>query len=162
MLHLNSKQIEDYYFRSYTGVDGLWFMKAEDKYGFEAALAVDKEVWKVVPKIQARMLKSMGNTGDGIDALFECFTTKLTLDRFQFRTEKLENGFKVIITRCHWYDLLVKSKRQALAERIATHICNAEYSGWAAEFGSDILVQMQGQLCTGAESCILHFSQGKE
>jgi hypothetical protein len=42
----------------YKSVDGLWFMKVEEKDGFNAALTVDNEVWKVMPKIQARMIKS--------------------------------------------------------------------------------------------------------
>ncbi len=38
MFELNDKQVADFFRRSYTAVDGLWFMKAEEKHGFEAAL----------------------------------------------------------------------------------------------------------------------------
>jgi hypothetical protein len=41
---LTDQQICDYSHRSYKAVDGLWFMKAEEKYGFNAALDIDKEV----------------------------------------------------------------------------------------------------------------------
>jgi len=41
---LTDQQICDYSHRSYKAVDGLWFMKAEEKYGFIAALDIDKEV----------------------------------------------------------------------------------------------------------------------
>jgi hypothetical protein len=60
MIQLTPEQIAEYYHRSYTVVDGLWFMKIEEKYGFDAALDIDKEVWKVFPKMQARLLKSLG------------------------------------------------------------------------------------------------------
>ena len=57
MINLTDVQIAEYYHRSFSVVDGLWFMKIEERYGFEAALDIDSEVWKVVPKIQARKLK---------------------------------------------------------------------------------------------------------
>ena len=88
MIRLSDKQIAEYFHRSYTKVDGLWFMKIEEKYGFDAALDIDNEVWKVFSKIQARLLKSLGKTGDGIDALFECLTTRLALEGSEFKAEK--------------------------------------------------------------------------
>src|SRR4030042_1311798 len=88
MIELTQKQIAEYFHRSYCAVDGLWFMKIEGKYGFDVALDIDNEVWKVFPKIQARLLKSMGKLGDGINALFEAITTKLNLGGFSFKSEK--------------------------------------------------------------------------
>ena len=69
MIRLSNRQIAEYFHRSYTAVDGLWFMKVEEKYGFDVALDIDNEVWKVFAKMQARLLKSLGQTGDGIDSL---------------------------------------------------------------------------------------------
>ena len=160
MIELNHKQAAEFYYRSYTTVDGLWFMKVEEKYGFDTALEIDKEVWKVLPKIQARMLKSMGKTGNGMEALVECFTTKLTLDGFTFRIEKTRNdrGFRVIINRCPWHSLMVKSGRENLSEKVGTLICNTEYSTWASEFGDNICFELQDQICKGSEFCILQFS----
>lgn len=160
MIELNDKQIAEFCYQSYTAVDGLWFMKAEEKYGFDTALEIDNEVWKVLPKIQARMLKSMGKIEDGMEALFHCLTTKLTLDGFRFETEKTGNdgSFKVIIDRCPWHDLMVKSGRENLSEKVGNLICNTEYSVWASEFGNDICFELQRQICKGSESCILQFS----
>ena len=161
MLELTENQIAEYLYRNYTAVDGLWFVKLEEKYGFDTALELDNEVWKILPKIQARTLKAMGNLGDGIDALFDCLTARLTLENFNYKTEKTENpkGFRITIEKCHWLDLLVKSKREHLAEKISTAICNTDYSVWAAEFGDDIRFELQEQKCAGAEHCILRFSQ---
>jgi len=159
MIKLNDKQIAEFYHRSYTASDGLWFMKVEDKYGFDAALEIDMEVWKVLPKIQARMLKSMGKMENGMEALFECFTTKLALDGFTFKTEKTGNGngFIVIIERCPWHDLMVKSGRENLSEKVSALICNTEYSVWASEFDNNIRFELQRQICKGSEFCILQF-----
>ena len=54
MAGLTNKDRAEYYNRSYKAVDGLWFVKAEEQFDFDTALELDKEVWKVMPKIQAR------------------------------------------------------------------------------------------------------------
>ncbi|MFC1982115.1 DUF6125 family protein [Chloroflexota bacterium] len=160
MIDLSDKQISEFYYRSYTAADGLWFMKVEEKYGFDTALEIDNEVWKVLPKIQARMLKSIGKMGNGIEALRDCFTTKLTLDGFTFKTENIEGGigFRVIINRCPWHDTMVKSGREHLSEKVGARICNTECSAWASEFHDNISAEIQSQICNGSKTCQLHFS----
>jgi len=160
MIQLNDKQVAEFYQRSYTMVDGLWFMKVEEKYGFDAALEIDNEVWKVVPKIQARMLKSMGTRDNGEEALFECLVTKLTLDGFKFDAERSAcgSGFRLIIERCPWHDLMVKSGRERLSGQVGAVICNTEYSVWASEFGANIQFELQCQLCKGSDTCVMQFS----
>ena len=160
MIELNDKQIAEFCHRSYTAVDGLWFMKVEERYGFDTTLDIDNEVWKILPKIQARMLKSIGKMEKGIEALFECLTTKLVLDGFTFRADKTGNdsGFRVIIDRCPWHDLLVKSGRESRSAKVGTLICSTEYSVWASEFGENICFELQEQICKGRKSCILQFT----
>ena len=160
MIQLTEKQIAEFHHRCYAAVDGLWFMKVEQEYGFDSALEIDNEVWKVMPKIQARMLKSMGKMENGIEALCACFTTKLALDGFRFKTEKAEDGraFRVIISNCPWYDLIVKSNREHFSEKVGTRICNTEYSAWASEFGDNLHCEIQEQICKGSECCIIKFS----
>ena len=85
MIQLNQRQIAEFWHSSYAKVDGLWCMKVEEKYGFDEALNIDNEVWKVLPKIQARMLKSMSGEDEGIEALFECLTAKLNLEGFSLQ-----------------------------------------------------------------------------
>ncbi len=140
MTILNDKQKIQYLKRSYSAVDGLWFMKVEEDYGFDKALKIDNEVWKVMPKIQARFFKSIYGLDKGIEALESCFTEKLLIDGFVFQTEtdKQNHSFRVTITKCPWNDLLVKSGRENLAQKVGSHICNTEYSGWAHEFGENI------------------------
>ena len=158
MIQLTPEQIAEYFQRSYTTVDGLWFMKVEGKYGFEAALDIDNEVWKIFPKIQARTLKSLCNLGNGIDALFECLTTKLTLEGFKFNAEKIDNrSFKITINECPWHNLTIKSGREKLSGKVGTLVCNTEYSVWASEFGENIRFELKDQICQGSQSCILQF-----
>ena len=154
---LSNEQIIDYLHRSYTAVDGLWFEKVEEEYGFEEALKIDEKVWYVLPKIQARKLKSMTGLSSGIDDLYECFTTKLGIDRIVFSSSKDEEGFTIRITECPWLKLLCNANREHLAGEIGSRICTAEYSTWAKEFGSEIRYELQSQLCKGGECCELRF-----
>ena len=154
---LTDKQAAQYFRRCYTAVDGLWFMKVEEKHGLEAALEVDDQVWKVLPKIQARMLKAMLNAGQGMDALRECLSTRLALEEFEFETQKNSDGFSVLVKRCPWHDQMVKSGREHLSGTVGRRICRTEYSAWAAEFG-DIRFELQEQICEGCRQCVLRFS----
>jgi hypothetical protein len=159
VLRLTEKQISEYYKRSYTAVDGLWFMKTEERYGFDTALDIDDDVWKVMPKIQARKLKAMGNLTDGLDGLRECLTAKLTLDGFAFETEQSDDArsLKITLSECPWHNIMIKSGREHLSGKVGTRICTTEYQVWASEFGNDITFELGDQICEGFEGCTLLF-----
>ncbi|MDD4923545.1 MAG: DUF6125 family protein [Dehalococcoidales bacterium] len=161
MLNLTENQIIEYFKKSYTSVDGLWFMKAEDKYDFDTALEIDAKVWEVMPKIQARLLKSLADSGNQLKDLLECLTTKLALEDFSFTTkDNTDSGnFSIIISSCPWHNLMVKSKRENLSAKIGSLICKNEYEVWAKEFGADIVFKLDWQICAGARHCILRFSR---
>jgi hypothetical protein len=160
VIELTKEQVIEYFRRSYTAVDGLWFVKVEDGYGFDVALRTDEEVWQILPKIQARMLKSMGCVASGIAGLRDCLATKLTLEGFVFKVEDIKDGdgFRVNIERCPWHDLLVKSNRKHLSGKVGSVICSTEYSVWAAEFDDKIHFELTSQICQGAPLCVLQFT----
>ena len=160
MLKLSSDQALEYLRRSYASVDGLWFMKVEEDAGFDKALDTDEKVWRVMPKIQARAMKSfLGANGErpGLEALRECFEAKLALDGFVYGITGDMESFTVTIIQCPWYDKLVKSKRAHLAEKIGNRICTAEYSGWATEFECEFAFKNTGKICEGCKNCQLVF-----
>jgi len=157
MTKMSSQQIADYFNRSYKTVDGLWFMKVEEKYGFDTALELDHEVWKVMPKIQVRMIKSFLGLENGSDALLEGLVTKLELEGFKFKAEKTKNGFKITIFDCPWHNLMIKSGREHLSKLVGKTICNTEYQVWASEIEKTIKFKLRSQKCNKAEQCILDF-----
>lgn len=161
MIQLTDKQIEEFYHRSYKAVDGLWFMKVEEKYGFDAALQIDERVWQVMPKIQSRMIKAIAGSTEGIEALLECFAAKLSLDGYSFRVERGGGGggFAVLVERCPWHELMKKSGREGLSGRVGSTICGTEYRIWAGEFGDDIKFEIGEQICTGGRFCRLKFER---
>ncbi len=157
-MQLNEEQVSEYFRKSYTAVDGLWFMKVEEKYGFEAALQIDEDVWRVLPKIQARMLQAMLGLEKGMEGLYQAIMIRLSLEGFEFEPGKGESGFEVHIGRCPWHDLMVKSGRESLSERVGDLICGLENAVWASEFG-DIVVERESQICKGAGECVFRFKQ---
>jgi hypothetical protein len=158
MASLRDKQIIEYFHRSYKAVDGLWFLKLEEEFGFDTALQIDREVWKVMPKIQARMIKSMLRIDKGAVALLKSLITKLTLEGFKFKVEQGKNGFKIKISDCPWHDLMVKNGREQLSGKVGTAICNVEYSVWASEFDENMRFSLEAQKCKGLGCCVLDFS----
>lgn len=164
MADLTAQHMIEFFRRSYAAVDGLWFMKAEEKYGFEAALALDQAVWQVMPKIQARALKAMTGQERGIAALCECLTMRLRWEEYGFHVALDDDGqgFALTIRACPWHRLLVKAGREALAAQIGPRICGSEYPIWAAEFGGDIRCELGPLICLGAEACVVRFRQQKD
>jgi hypothetical protein len=161
MTDLTDKQKSEYFRRSYTAVDGLWFMKLEEKHGLEEALQLDEAVWKVLPKIQARTIKAMMNLGYGLDSLQAAIAARLDLEGFEFELKRQENSFLVIIHRCPWQGLMIKSRRENISERVSDLICRVENSVWASEFANDgaekIRFEQEDRICQGAKRCRLKF-----
>ena len=120
MIKLTGEQAADFFRRCYTAVDGLWCMKIEERYGFETALEIDNAVWQVFPKIQARKLKELTKLGNGIEALRECFTTKLSLEGYSYEVEDVDGrgGFQITIGRCPWHNIMVDSGREKLSSKV--------------------------------------------
>jgi hypothetical protein len=158
MASLGEEQIIEYFHRSYKAIDGLWFLKLEEEFGFDTALQIDIEVWKVMPKIQARMIKSMLRPDKGAVALLKSLITKLSLEGFKFKVEQGKNGFKIKISDCPWHYLMVKNGREQLSGKVGTAICNVEYSVWASEFDKNMRFTLEAQKCKGLECCVLDFS----
>ncbi len=157
MLSLTDKQIADYFKRSYMAVDGLWFVKIEERFGFDTALEFDDIVWQIMPKIQARKLKSLVPMKEGLAGLLDGFTTKMTLEGYTYDTRRTDDGFEISVTQCPWYDIMVGANRRHIAEKIGSRICTSEAKGWAAEFDKNISFELTGQLCQGKDCCRLCF-----
>lgn len=160
MVELSDRQIIEYWHRSYRTVDGLWFVKVEERYGFDTALDIDNGVWTVFPKMQARMIREMGELEQGLAGLLEAIVTKLNLEGFVCETEEIASGsgFEIRISECPWHNIMVNSRRKELSGKVGTLICNTEYSVWASEFGGDISFELGDQICEGDKTCILRFN----
>jgi hypothetical protein len=67
--NISIEKIPDFIFmhlRNMWSVDGLYYLGIEEKYGNEVATEIDRNVWNVMGKIEARRLKKLFNF-NGID-----------------------------------------------------------------------------------------------
>jgi len=113
-------------------------MVVEQAHDFDHALALDERVWQIMPKIQARKAREvLGITGNSLDDLIACFRLKLQADGHQFHIERSDNEVQFIVTRCKWRELLRKSGREHLEQRISSVIWPAELRGWCSEFDDE-------------------------
>ena len=79
------------------------------------------------------------------------------------RWSRESEGFAVIVKRCPWHDLMIKSGRGELSERVSDLICRVENSVWASEFrcgegeGREIGFEREERICRGEGRCVLRF-----
>lgn len=145
--------------RSYLAVDGLWFVMAEQREGFAEALAIDAEVWKVMPKIQARKAREvLGLTADGLEALARCLGLKMAAEGHEIEVHSHVGHLEIRLNRCAWHDVFEKAQRLHLAKDIARNICVNEAAGWAKEFGVQACFDLDNSICGGGSCCRFVFT----
>jgi hypothetical protein len=146
--------------KSYFSVDGLWFLKVEEKGGFDNALEVDKEVWRIMPKIQAREIKKiLGLKESSIRSLRKAVLFKFKAEGYEVEEKYEDSSFTVRILLCPWFEIMKSSGREHLAEKISQNICVPEFEVWSQEFGSNISYRFEKHKCLGEEYCELFFEE---
>jgi len=144
--------------RAYHAVDGLWFLKVEEATDFEQALEVDRQVWEILAKIQAREARRLlGVEGNSPEELRRCLNLKFGADGHDFEVDLDAEGLRVLIRDCPWRELLAKSKREHLGQRIAETICMTEGRVWCQEFGGAYEFEISELGCAGGEQCEMRF-----
>jgi hypothetical protein len=157
-MKIDDRVLAYYLRRSYHAADGLWFMMVEEADDFERALELDRRVWEVLAKIQAREARGLTNSpGNTPEELAKCFSLKLTADGHQFTAEIASAGVYFTIHGCPWLDLLRKSDRQHLAARVSQTICPTEGRVWCGEFGGEYEFEIPLMACGGGEHCEMRF-----
>ncbi len=156
---LRTKEAIEYMHQNFTKADGLWFVKVEEKFGFDIALDLDQKVWQVIPKMQARFLKKKLCLKDGFDSFYIALKNKLRLDNFDFTARKRGGSIKIQISRCPWHETMIRSGRKDLSEKIGLSICSTEYSVFAKEFGAEIDFKIECRICTQDPFCTLSFQE---
>ncbi len=139
----------EYFKKSYFAMDGLWFLMVEEENSFEYALELDKKVWKVLAKIQARTAIRLGKE------FFDSLKLKWDSEGYRYHFER----YKVVIEECPWWDIMEKSGRQQLAGRVGAVICSIVYNEWAKEYNAPFTITFETYLCQGDRACVLHFQK---
>ena len=155
---IDDQTLADYLRRAYHAVDGLWFMMVEQDSDFDHALDLDRRVWEVLAKIQARKARELLRVaGNSPQDLARCFSLKLAADGHTFDVDTDPGGVRVTIHGCPWLALLENSDRRHLAARVAQTICPTEGRLWCAEFGGEYDFEMPRMACRGEAGCEMVF-----
>jgi hypothetical protein len=139
----------EYFKKSYFAVDGLWFIMIEDETSFEYALELDKKVWKIMAKIQARTAMKLKKE------FFDSFRLKWDSEGYKYHYETQ----KVIIDVCPWWEIMKKSGRADKAGRVGATICPVIYNEWARVYNAPYTINFETCMCQGDKVCTLYFQK---
>ena len=94
-------------------LDGLWFLAVEDKYGLDAAMQMDIEVWKRLGSIEARRTKrTFGINEGGITSIVKAIKLSPTWVAMEYEfTELTKNRAVFRVTECPPQKARVRNKR---------------------------------------------------
>jgi len=148
----------EYFQKCFFSVDGLWFLKLEEALGFEKALEIDLEVWKILPKIQARTIKKLLGLPDSLLGLQIAIAFKCTAEGFKFSIlPDGQHSFSLEIDECPWVRMISGAGRKHLLPAIADAICPIEHATFAREFDSTICFRLARKGCLEPHPCVLSF-----
>jgi len=152
--------VADFLRRSYAAVDGLWFVKIEEADGFARALELDEQVWRIMPKIQARKGRELlGVEGNEAEGLARCFGLKLHADGHEYDISIGPDGVRARVYHCCWLAAMRKSGRGDLAAAIGERVCTAEGQMWCQEFGGEYQFSLPCRRCDDGEYCEYVFTR---
>ncbi len=111
--------------------DGLWFRAAEDRYGMEAAVDLDREAWRGFTIIEAkRIMKRLGlPPGGGIPALVRALAFRLYARINE--QEVVERSATHCVFRMKSCRVQEARRRQGLADFPCKSVGLVEYGGFA-------------------------------
>lgn len=149
----------EYLKRSYTAVDGLWFVKCEKRLGFTTALQIDHEVWCTMAKIQARKAAELlGLPMEGLENLGKALSFKFEAEDYGHTTQiAKQDMLQFDVTQCPWLEILERTGRTHLAKTLIERICHPELTAWGAQFGCTLCDSSRFGLCTNQATCHIVF-----
>jgi len=159
----SDRMLAEFLQRSYTAVDGLWFVKVEEAQGFDGALEFDRQVWEIMAKIQARKARELLDiNGDDPAELARCFCLKLRADGHDFDLHVDDKTVRMSVHHCGWLEAMERSGREELAAHIGETVCTAEGQMWAREFGGRYEFSLPRRRCRGDDACEFVFTRTAE
>ncbi len=129
---------------AYFAIDGIWFLAVEEKFGFDMAFEVDKDVWKKYGAVMARRIrKHLGLMKQDIPAIVETMKTLFLLEDWKIEAvEVSENEALLKVEFCPWYSYLKKAGREKAISKLCPEICLTLFNAWAKEINPNVTVRM--------------------
>ena len=118
-MEITPQQLEELRLGALTAIDGLWFLGVEKKFGYEAALELDLEVWRGYGLVMLKRLSRMLELPVDPTSPLELETVRFLLEtvcRIDGTLCEGEAGDRDIVfrvLRCPWWDNLGRSGRES-------------------------------------------------
>jgi hypothetical protein len=125
--------------KNWFAMDGLWFQAVEKKYGMDAAIAMDREVWEQFAVIEARRLKKLLTLPEngGLDALEIAFHNRLA--SYLNKLEILRPDEKTLIVTTKTCRVQAARQRKGMAQFPCLSVGMVEFPLFARTVDSRIV-----------------------
>jgi len=157
-MELTDGEMEELRLGALTAVDGLWFLAVENRYGFDAALQLDLEVWKNYGLVLLRRLARMkGFRVDPADPpdmanLNDILETLCRVDGTVCSWEVEDEDRSVFrVHRCSWWENLRRAGREKTVP--CEMIDNAIFAHWLEAVDPSIRLEIIRSLPRGDDHC---------
>jgi hypothetical protein len=141
-----------------TAIDGLWFMAAENKFGFEGALELDVDVWKRYGKVMlsraCRLLDIELDKGGPVDleTVNRLLEVLCAIDGTECSSEVTSPSSSLFsVNRCTWWENLKKAGRE---EDVPCELVDdSTFEAWLAEVDPSLKMEITHSLPRGDDRC---------
>lgn len=141
-----------------TAIDGLWFMTAEKKLGFDRALELDIEVWRqyglIMLKRAAKLLDiplEEGNPPD-LETVNELLEALCAIDGTECSSEVTSRDTAVFTVRsCAWWENLKKAGREDAVP--CDLVDNATFETWLEAVDPSLEMAINRSFPQGDDCC---------
>jgi hypothetical protein len=141
-----------------TAIDGLWFMAAEEKLGFEGALELDIDVWRrygvVMLKRACRLLDIDLDASEPPDLgiVNHLLEVLCAIDGTECSSEVTSADTALFtVRRCSWWDNLKKAGRAA--EVPCELVDNNTFEAWLEAVNPSLEMEITHSLPRGDDRC---------
>lgn len=157
-MKLTGEQMDRLRMGALTAIDGLWFLAAERRLGFESALELDMEVWRGYGSvILKRVARAMGIEVDpddppDMETMCDMLLVLCGIDGTDCGYEKTGRDAAVLtVRRCPWHENLANAGRQDLVP--CEEVDNNTFIHWLKAIDPSVSFELTHSLPRGDDRC---------
>lgn len=158
ILEMSGEEMEKLRMGAITAIDGLWFLAAERKLGFETALELDMDVWKNYGTVMLkRVARSMDIETDpedppDMDTVGTLVEVLCAIDGTVCKTRVIDEDNAVMtVPHCAWWENLSRAGRQDLVP--CEEVDNNTFIHWLKELDPSLEFEITHSLPRGNDRC---------
>jgi hypothetical protein len=156
-LRIDNDQMQELRQGALTAIDGLWFMAVEKRYGFDAALELDLEVWKNYGRVLLKRISRMQGLALDPYSPPDLATINFLLeavchiDGTRCAGEVREDEIVFRVQSCTWWDNLSRSGRESHVP--CEFVDNTIFRDWLEAIDPTVSFEITHSLPRGDDHC---------